>query len=112
MESRLIYKVSRHCLQNIEWLNATVENGAWVYIGNGYEIRKEFILSSISEYFADEILYISWTRNGSKEIPKETIETAIENMLGVDNFSIWDINFKKVIEFDKMGVMRLGKVKT
>ena len=111
MESRLIYKVS-HSINKVEWLNTTVESGAWIYIGNGDEMRKQFIISSINEYFAiDNMLYVSWTRNGSKEVLKENIENEVGNILGVDHFSIWDTDFKKVIEFNKTGVMRFGKVK-
>ena len=111
MESRLIYKVS-HSLHKIEWLNNTVENGAWVFVGSGDDMRKEFIIRRIDEYFVDGTLYVSWTRNESKEVKKENIEYAIENILGVHDFSIWDTNFKKVIEFNKNGVMRFGEVKT
>jgi len=110
LESRLIYIVS-HNQNKIEWLNVTVENGAWIYIGNGDELRKEFINKSIDEYFVDSRLYIAWTRNGSKQVPKKNIVYAINNILGSENFSIWDTNFKRVIEFNKMGVMRFGEVK-
>ena len=111
MESRLIYKVS-HSIYKIEWLNPTAENGAWIYIGIGGEMRKQFIISSINEYFSvDNVLYVSWTRNGSKVVLKENIENSIDNILGVGDFSVWDTNFKKVIEFNKTGVMRFGKVK-
>ncbi len=74
-------------------------------------MRKEFIIKSIDEYFVDNTLYISWTRKESKEVRKENINDAIENILGVHDFSIWDTNFKKVMEFNKNGVMRFGQVK-
>jgi len=111
LESRSIYKVS-HSINKINWLNPTIENGAWIYIGTGDEIRRELIFTSINEHFTNSVLYVSWTRNGSKEVSKADIERSIDDILGVYDFSIWDINFKKVIEFNKSGVMRIGEVNT
>jgi hypothetical protein len=110
LESRLIYKVS-HSKYNIEWLNPTYDNGAWIYIGNGDETNKELILKCINEHFEDDhTLYISWTRNDSKEVPKADIESELSDILGND-FSIWNTAFTKVIELTHIGVMRLGKSK-
>lgn len=110
MESRLIYIVS-HNISKIEWLNPTFENGAWIYIGNDEEMRKDLIFKSINDHFTDNVLYVAWTRNGSREVSKANIELGIEDILGRFNFSIWDTKFKKVIQFNKNGVMRLGEVK-
>lgn len=112
MDSRLIYIVSRHSISKIEWLNPTKENGAWIFVGDGDEVKKSFVFKCISEHFTDNILYVSWTRNGSIETSKENIESAIKDILGKADFFIWDIQFKRVIEFNESGVMRLGEVKS
>ena len=111
LESRLIYKVS-HSISNIYWSNPTKENGAWVYIGNGDELKTAFVFKCISEHFADNILYVSCTRSKSLQTSKDNIEAAIKDILGNHDFTIWDTQFKKVIEFNKNGVMRLGEVKS
>ncbi len=108
MDSGLIYKVT-HNIANIEWLNTTFENGAWIYFGHGEEANKQFVVDNINEYFADEtILYVSWTRTGSKEILKENVEFELADVLGLEDFSIWNSNFKRVIDFKGIGVMRFG----
>ena len=111
MESRLIYKLTRYRTNDIEihWLNSTFENGAWIYIGDGEQINREFVLKKINEHFTDNILYVSWTRNESIEMSKENIESAIKGILGEHDFSIWDSKLRKVIQFNKNGVMRLGE---
>ena len=107
MEPRLIYKVA-HSITKIEWLNTTVENGAWVFIGDGPELKKEFIFKSIEEFFSDNTLYVSWTRTGSKAVLKNNIELELKGILGENDFSIWDSKFEKVVEFKSTGVMRFG----
>src|SRR5690606_37418393 len=110
MDSRLIFVVTDRLRSKMEWLNPTIENGSWVYIGNDSETRKEFIFKCINEHFTDNELYVSWTRNGSRKVSKETIEFAVDDILGKYDFSIWDTKFKRVIEFSKNDVMRLGEV--
>ncbi len=92
-------------------MNNTRENGAWVYIGNGDEMNRDSIIKKINEHFDSDNLYIAHTRNESIEISKKYIGKAIESILGRVSFLIWDTNFKKVIEFDRNGVMRFGEFK-
>lgn len=109
MESRLIYKTSQHYIHKVEWLNRTYENGGWIFIGDGDNVDKKQVLNSIAKHLTDEILYISFTRNDSRIAPKTDIELAIADILGRYDFSIWDRDFKHVINFNKNGVMRVGK---
>lgn len=112
MDSRLIFVVTCKLHHKIKWLNPTIENGAWVYVGNALETRKEFIFKCVNGHFTDDELYISWTRAGSCKVPKESIEAAVDDILGIYDFSIWDTKFKRVIEFNKIGIMRLGELET
>ena len=107
MDSRLIYIVS-HRIHNISWLDWTHENGGWVFIGDGDNVDKALVLKYINNHFADETLYVSFTRNDSRIVSKVNVELAIKDILGKHDFSIWDNEFNKVIVFNKNGVMRIG----
>ena len=92
------------------WTKVTVDS-EWTYFGNGREVNRGIVNDSINNHFpVDRSLYISWTRQQSFEADKsETIEL-IEELLGKESFFIWDTKFKRVIEFNSIGVMRRGQV--
>jgi hypothetical protein len=110
LDSRLIFKLSSHIYESdIDWLNRTYENGAWIYIVDGDELMKEFIFKKINDHFTDETLYIVLSRNDSRIISKKETESGIEDILGKRDFQIWDTEFKKVAEFKYTNcIMRLG----
>lgn len=115
MDSRLIFKLSDRIYENdIDWLNRTHENGAWIYIVDGNTLMKEFIFDKLNNHFTDNTLYIALSRNDSRVISKKEIESSIEDILGKYDFRIWDTEFKKVAEFKSTNcIMRLGiKAKT
>jgi hypothetical protein len=45
------------------------------------------------------------------QVSKSSIEQVIDGLLGFQNFLIWDANFKKVMEFNKIGTLRYGQLK-
>lgn len=53
-------------------------------------------------------LYLAWKRMNSMETNQKEILKLTENVLGLDDFFPWDADFKKVIEFNKIGVFRCG----
>jgi hypothetical protein len=109
MNSRLIYTIVNSGKLNIEWkLDIDSE---WIYIGIGEELKKEKVTSQIQNIFNSENLYIVLGRENSKEILINEVNTEILNRIGNENFKICDKDFTKFIEFNKIGIMRIGTKK-
>ncbi len=84
----------------------------WVYCRIGNDTKEDVIDKALNEYFQDSMLYFVSTRKESSQINKQDIIERIKKELGQNELVIWDINFKRVIEFNKIGVMRIGIVAT
>jgi|GEM_PF-1276700 len=106
LDSRLIFSVSSH--KKIDWLNWTTENGAWVYFGSQNNVNERTVISNIHQMFQEEYLYLARSRNNSCCVEKKDIMPAISDILCHEDFRIWNLDFTSVIEFNKLGVLRLG----
>lgn len=109
MDSHLIYTASDSLKYKVDWIKATPES-EWFYFGAGKEANIEFAMKTVTEYFNYDILHIAHTRKDSQTTNKKEFLNAVENILGVENFFVWDSGFKKVIEFNNIGVMRKGNL--
>jgi hypothetical protein len=109
MDSRLIFEASEHLKSKIIWI--TVEESEWQYFGAESEINSEFVLEKVDSYFRDSRFYVSYSRSESFETRASTFIPSITKLLGFQNFMVWDLSFKKVIEFSHIGVLRCGHVK-
>ena len=101
MDAHLIYSSSSHMKSVVTW-------SEWVYCGIGDDIKEDVIEKTVNEYFQGSLLYFVTNRKESEEMNKMKIFEMIKTRLGQIEISIWDSNFKKVIEFNKIGVMRSG----
>ena len=93
---------------NLKWLNEDEDLG-WIYCGAGDDVKKEFVQNIINEHFTEIELYVAHERNNSFLTTKDNVIAAIKNILGKENFAIWDKSFNKVVDFNKIGVLRIGK---
>jgi hypothetical protein len=109
MESSLIYSASRSLKHKVNWIKVSAET-EWIYFGAQDEANKPIVVKSINEYFPDSTLYIALGRKDSRQADKCEIGEAIDNILGIQDFLIWEMGFKKVVEFNHIGVMRRGYV--
>jgi hypothetical protein len=108
MDSKNIYISSQVFSRKTLWLRNHSADSEWFFIGS--DTLKLNVL--IDSFFAEEqTLYLATDRNNSMQLPKfELLEKAYSFIEKLD-FSIWDLGFKKVIEFDKIGVYRIGEQK-
>jgi len=109
MEPSLIYSANKSLKYKINWIKLTAET-EWIYFGAQNETDKPLVIQSINEYFTDTSLYLVLDRKESCKAEKYEIGKVIEDILGSQNFFIWDTTFKKVIEFSPIGVMRRGYI--
>ena len=105
MDSHLIYTVSSYLKRKANW-------NEWIYCGVGDDIKEDIVSNAINKYFQDSILFYVSTRKESSEINKQDIVERIKKDLPQYELYLWDTTFKKAIEFNKIGVMRIGLVPT
>ena len=112
MDSHLIYTVSDSKKNKIVWDKVTPES-EWIYIFNANnEISEKLVIDNINCHFINDLLFIVSTRQLSKQISKKGINKEIIQLLVDQNILIWDADFVKAMEFNKIGTMRCGKLKS
>jgi hypothetical protein len=110
MDSRLIYESSKIYLQKIEWLKSSIESESeWIYLNFEENINENVIGEIISNHLDSENLFIALTRNESFETKQKNIMSEIKGFLKTKDFVIWNQQFEKVIEFNKLGICRKGE---
>ena len=108
MESRLIYIANEKMKAKVAWSKSG--DTEWIYFGAAEEVNTNIVLQKINFHFSETKLYISYTRKDSFETEKNIILDSIKNILGFEDFVIWNITFTKAIEFNKIGVLRYGEI--
>ena len=101
MESRDIFNRSR---KSIEW------EANWIHIGTGKEINKALLEKTIANQFSEkEYIMLKRGRTDSKTIQTNSAVNSIMELIGFENFELWDKEFINAIKFDKIGVMNKSK---
>src|SRR5579875_1989902 len=106
MDSRLIHKTSEKLIANIDWIKPF--DTEWIYCGSKGEVKFDVVEKELNEFLDSDMLYVVITRNNSFETSKQNLLPSISNIVGSKNLFIWNENFKKVIEFNQIGVFRKG----
>ncbi len=107
MDAHLIYIANEKMRVNIRYPHT--EDSGWLYFGAQPEVNNEIVLQNINSHFSDTDLYVAHNRKDSFKTTKGNIINDIKNILGAEDFSIWDTSFSHVIDFNKIGVLRCGK---
>ncbi|MBV4357614.1 hypothetical protein [Pinibacter aurantiacus] len=107
MESRLIYEANKKSIGKVEWIEHA--GGEWAYCGVKEDFRRELVEAELSSFFNQDVFYFSKTRKDSFTRMKQELMLHIEEMIGVNEFCIWNDEFKRVMEFNKIGTFRKGE---
>jgi len=106
MDSKNIHISYLHNANYIEW---EMNNGSeWIYIGTDEKFEKDKVTELINSFFEEEKLYLITDRHSSCLIEKNQ---AVDNMLQAINEynpALSSTDFRKVIELNKIGVLRKG----
>lgn len=102
IDSKQLYNTARH-------LNSTiVYDEDWVHFGTGDQIKLDIIQRLINDHLtSNEILFIQ-QRTNSAQFEKHEIVGIMKPILGKESFQLWDISMNKMIQFNAIGVLRLG----
>ena len=83
----------------------------WIYFGDGKGVNENIVIEAIISHFKDDSLFLVSTRQDSFKINQKDKERIIGEVQKFTNLFIWDKNFKRVIEFNYIGVMRCGEIR-
>lgn len=78
----------------------------WVFIRNDEQEIKQLFDNIFSN---EQLLYLVTDRHRSRQGNKMSILEQVKTYTLANDFLIWDIDFSTVIEYDKIGVYRVGK---
>ena len=108
MDSRTLHKASEFLRHKVTWQK---EDGQeWVYFGTDEEMDAAKVKACIQEYFDDQKLHLVHGRTDSETVFKQQLESRFSELLGKADFLIWNTELTKVMEFNKIGVLRKGAV--
>lgn len=82
----------------------------WLHFGTGKEIDFDLIKSKISTHLQKRELLLVHQRTNSRRFNKDDFSKVVGPLLGTENFEIWNPEMTKVIQFNKIGVMKLGQL--
>lgn len=106
MDSKNIYISYQHYSNEVEW--EMHEESEWIYFGAKEEFKKEKAIELIYSFFEESELYFITDRRSSILIEKNIgIEKIME---AIDEYdpALANVDFSKIMEFDKIGVVRKG----
>lgn len=110
MDSRLIYTATRRLLDEIEW--DSLEGFEWIHFGTEQEVNVDLVNTVIQRHFkGEDTLLCVLGRNDSQEVNYENVHAVVSPLLGKVNFFLWNKYMKKVMEFNKVGILRQGTIK-
>lgn len=104
MDSKNIYISTQTFIKKVFWLT-NGNDSEWNFIGNDL-IKLKLLLDSFFE--REQRFYFVTDRHHSCEEEKIKIYAFSSLLIEKQDFSIWNRQFNKVIEFNKIGVYRIG----
>ena len=105
LDSKNIFIASEHLHRKVQWLPDYLT--AWMYSGVREDFNYELVFTNIREFFPKGSLYMVRTRHNSTTILLGELEQTIQTEIGT-SFLIWDSHWKRVVEFNPIGVFRRG----
>lgn len=106
MDSAFIHKTSEKLRPRIDWIKPS--DTEWIYCGSKGEVKFDVVDTEFNHFLDGDVFYVATTRAKSFKTNKQDLLPSIAEILGSKSFFVWSENFKKVIEFNHIGVFRKG----
>jgi hypothetical protein len=106
MDSHLIYTVTKRLLYYAKW-KETADVG-WIYCGLSNDLKTDLLQKSIGNHFQDKKIYFVLDRKQTCEIHTANAIATIASNIDERDFSLWSLDLKKVMSFNKIGIFRIG----
>ncbi len=107
MDSRLLHKTSEFLRHKVTWEKH--EGQEWVHFGTDEEIDFTKVKDFIQQYLDVQKLHLVHERTDSKTVSIKQLASRLSELLGKSDFLVWNNELTKVIEFNKIGVLRRGE---
>ena len=109
MKSYIIFQINKTLIPKVEWMKLSPEDEIeWqcIRVEKGLEIKvfKEIVKNHLTTDF----FIFSLSRKGSTKISFSQLIDRILLEYETQNFTVWDENFQNVIEFNNVGIYRVG----
>lgn len=108
LDSRLLHKTVSHLIQSVTWLDGPLID--WKYHGLDNDLNFERIRSAIDNHLKSSQIYLVYNRTDSSAYNRNELESHLNGIIGCNDFTLWNIELTRVIEFNKIGVYRLGEL--
>jgi hypothetical protein len=102
MDSKQLYMAAAHLSSTLTWDD-------WIHFGTGKEIKNELIEGFIDDFLADDIIHFVHARQDSGKMKRIEIKEKIAELAGQENFQLWNSSMTKAIDFNQIGVLKLGQ---
>ena len=103
MDSRQLYKAAEYLSSIISW------DLEWIHFGTGQNVKFELITKLIEDFLIDDSLHLVLKRGNSGSHSKNEVYQILPALLGREEFQLWNNSMNRVIQFDAIGVLNLGK---
>jgi hypothetical protein len=103
MDSKQLYVAAGHLSSIVNW------DKDWTHFGTGTDIKSDLINELIDKFLMDETLNFVHDRRDSGRHHKDEMKNIIQDLLGDDDFQLWNESLTKVIDFNRIGVLKLGR---
>jgi predicted acylesterase/phospholipase RssA len=108
LEPRLIYSATDSLKSKLHWKKKI--NEEWIHFGTGNDIDYDLVNKSITEHLNGEDIYLVFERTNSGYFKEEQFQKLFKSILGKKNFYLWNKKLTKAIEFNYVGILRVGNL--
>lgn len=106
MDSQNIYISYKHYANYIVW--EMHDGSEWLYVGADEQLDTDKIANLVNSFFEETSLYLITDRHSSCAIQKSRATDNILQAIATHNPAVANADFSKVIELNKIGVLRKG----
>lgn len=103
MDSRQLYKAAEHLGSTLNW------ESDWIHFGTANEVKYDIIEDLILNFLQSDQINFVHERTNSGTIEVSKILPTIKSLLGEINFELWDSSMERAIQFNRIGVLLMGK---
>ncbi|SEW51862.1 hypothetical protein [Chitinophaga arvensicola] len=107
MDTKNIFIACSHYAGRIKWVMHN--RNEWSYIGVGDDYNEDKVNKIIAQHFPDSTIYLVIDRHHSFLTPTATAAQTIREPLQKNNLTLSNLDFTKMMVFDRIGVVKYGE---
>ena len=108
MDAKNIFIACSYMKSKIFW--DSLNGNEWSFVGIAEDFKQEKVQSFLNEYFDEELVYFVTDKRASCEIELVNATNKLAETFEDEDVIICDKSFRKMVEFNKIGVARHGEV--